>query len=366
MNILDRLVRWFVGLLFIFSGLVKLNDPMGTAIKMEEYFEVFSSDISSIFHYLVPFAMHIGLFVVILEVLLGVAVLINYRMKLTSWILMMLIVFFTFLTFYSAYFNKVTDCGCFGDAIPLTPWQSFGKDIILSILIIYLFIRKNTFKPVLKNKTGDIVIGSALILNGLVAYYAIEHLPPIDFRPYKIGADIQASMQPSEAFRYMYIMEKDGEKVEFDTYPSDTTYKFVEMVHLNPEAAPKITDYNVWNEDGDFTEESFSGIKLLILFSDVNKSRFNKVSEILELTNSTKDILEAWVLTANDEATYENFRHEYQLALPYFYADGTVIKAMIRANPGLILLKDGVVLGKWHNNDIPTKDNILKLIEDHS
>ena len=104
----------------------------------------------------------------------------------------------------------------------------------------------------------------------------------------------------------------------------------------------------------------------MILFSDVNKSRYEKVDEIIALANDTKAFVEAWVLTANDEATYENFRHEYQLALPYFYADGTVIKAMIRANPGLILMKDGVVLGKWHNNDIPTQDEIMKLIQDHS
>jgi uncharacterized membrane protein YphA (DoxX/SURF4 family) len=364
-RVLDNFVRWFVGLLFIFSGLVKLNDPMGTAIKMEEYFEVFSSDIWSVFHYLVPYAMQFGLFVVILEVLLGVALLMNYRMKWTAWILLLIIIFFTFLTFYSAFFNKVTDCGCFGDAIPLTPWQSFGKDIILSILIFYIFIRKNKFKHYFHERTGDIILIVVLALNVFLAYYAIEHLPPIDFRPYHVGADIKASMKPSEPYIYKYIMEKDGEKLELDTYPTDTTYKFIEMVHVNPEAVPKITDYNVWNEEGDFTEQSLSGIKLLVLFSDVNKSRYKKVKAINQLTQQTKDILDAWVLTANDEATYENFRHEYQLPLPYFYADGTVIKAMIRANPGLMLLKDGVVLGKWHNNDIPTKEQIEELINSH-
>jgi len=364
MDILDKLVRWFVGLLFIFSGLVKLNDPMGTAIKMEEYFEVFSSDIWSIFHYFVPFAMHFGLFVVILEVLLGVAILINYRIKLTAWVLLLLIIFFTFLTFYSAFFNKVTDCGCFGDAIPLSPWQSFGKDILLTILIVYIFIRKDHYQPLLPTRTGDIVLGVVLALNGLLAYYAIEHLPPIDFRPYKIGSDIQALMQPSAPYVYKYVMEKDGEEVELDAYPSDTSYKLVEMVHINPEAEPKITDYNIWNEEGDFTEESFQGVKLLVLFHDVNKSRYKTVGEITELTEELKGELDAWVLTANDEATYENFRHEYQLPLPYYYADGTVIKAMIRANPGLILLKDGVVFGKWHNNDIPSSQEIIKLIND--
>ena len=350
-------------MLFIFSGLVKLNDPMGTAIKMEEYFEVFSNDISSIFHYLVPFAMLVGLFVVILEVLLGIAVLINYRMNLTSLVLLLLIVFFTFLTFYSAAFNKVTDCGCFGDAIPLDPWQSFFKDILLLMLSLFIFIRRKKYLAVFSQKTGNIILAVVFGLNVLLAYYAIEHLPPVDFRPYKVGADIKASMQPSEDYRYKYIMEKDGDRFEFENYPSDTSYEFVEMVLLNPEAEPKITDYNVWNEDGDFTEETFNGVKLLVLFSDVNKSAFEKVDEINQLFVRLESAVEGWILTANDEVTFENFRHEYQLPLPYFYADGTVIKAMIRANPGLILLKDGIVLGKWHNNDIPSSEEILELIQ---
>ncbi len=362
MAIVDKVIRWFVGILFIFSGLVKLNDPMGTAIKMEEYFEVFASDISSVFHYLVPFAMSIGLFIIFLEIFLGVAVLINYHMKLTSWILLVLIIFFTFLTFYSAAFDKVTDCGCFGDAIPLTPWQSFTKDVVLLFCIIYIFIRSVQFIPVFSNRVSIGVLSALLLFNGFVAYFAIAHLPPIDFRPYHIGADIQASMQPSEEFRYKYIMEKGGEKFDFDNYPTDTTYKFVEMVLLNPEAEPKITDFSIWNESGDFTEEIFQGAKLLVLFNDVNKSKLGKIPQINDLAAQLKNEVKVWVVTANDEATYENFRHEYQIPLPYYYADGTVIKAMIRANPGLMLLKNGVVLGKWHNNDIPDQETIRSLI----
>ena len=200
------------------------------------------------------------------------------------------------------------------------------------------------------------------VSNLAIAYYAIEHLPPIDFRPYNVGADINTSMQPTEDFRYNYIMEKDGEMYDFEMYPTDTSFKFIEMVLLNPEAEPKITDYNVWNEDGDFTEETFNGAKLMVLYSDVNKSKFKKVSDINKLVDELKNDVESWVITANDEATYENFRHEYQIALPYYYADGTVIKAMIRANPGLILMKDGIVLGKWHNNDIPAKDEVIGLL----
>src|SRR5690554_4067524 len=141
------LSRVLVGILFIFSGLIKINDPVGTAIKLEEYFEVFSTDISSFFLVFVPYALFLAVLLSVLEVVLGLAVLIWYRSRTTTWILLLMIIFFTFLTFYSAYFNKVTDCGCFGDAIKLTPWQSFIKDILLLLLILVLFFNKNIFRP---------------------------------------------------------------------------------------------------------------------------------------------------------------------------------------------------------------------------
>ncbi|MDZ7606358.1 MAG: DoxX family protein [Cyclobacteriaceae bacterium] len=358
MKIADNVVRWFVGVLFIFSGLVKLNDPVGTAIKMEEYFEVFATDIAGIFHYLVPMALYIGLFVVILEILLGVALLFRWKLKLTIYVLLGLIVFFTFLTFYSAAFNKVTDCGCFGDAIALTPWQSFGKDILLLLLTGYMVFRINEIKSAASLTGGSAALGTSLVLCIILAYVAIEHLPIIDFRPYKVGVDIRKAMQPSEDFRYRYIMEREGEKYKFDTYPTDNSYKFVEMILLNPEAEPKIKDYNIWNDEGDFTEASLTGNKLLVIFSDVNKARIKTIPGIMALTGQLQGTVETWVIMANDEATYETFRHEYQIALPYYFGDGTVLKTIVRSVPGLLLLKDGVILGKWHNNDIPSAGEI--------
>ena len=133
MYLLTHVARYFVGVLFIFSGLIKLNDPVGTQIKLEEYFDVFATDIpalSGLFHGLVPLALYLSVILCVLEVVLGIALLIKYKLQSTLWVLLLLTVFFTFLTFYSAYFNRVTDCGCFGDAIKLTPWQSFSKDII--------------------------------------------------------------------------------------------------------------------------------------------------------------------------------------------------------------------------------------------
>jgi hypothetical protein len=274
-----------------------------------------------------------------------------------------LIVFFTFLTFYSAYFEKVTDCGCFGDVIPLNPWQSFYKDIILLILIIYLLMRSNKILPVVNSRTGDIIIALAFLINTSIAIYAIRHLPYVDFLPYHVGADIQKYMKPSEPFRYKYIMEKDGKKHDFDVYPADTTYQFKEMILLNPKAAPKITDYNVWNDEGDFTQETFQGTKMLVIIENIRNTSEKGIRNVQELANELNGELEIMVLTATDGPTYERYRHEYQLAIPYYFADATVLETMIRSNPGIMMLQDGVVIGKWHHNDTPSANRVRQLIQ---
>jgi uncharacterized membrane protein YphA (DoxX/SURF4 family) len=363
MRITDNIVRIFTGVFFIFSGLLKINDPVGTSVKLKEYFEVFSADFSRIFQVLVPIALELAVFVIVLEIVLGVALLVSYRMKATIWVLMGLVVFFTFLTFYSAYFEKVTDCGCFGEVIPLTPWQSFFKDIFLLILIIYLFFRSNKIKPVVKPRTGDAIIAMSLVLNLGIAIYAIRHLPYIDFLPYHVGADIQQYMKPSEPFRYKFIMERDGKKYDFDLYPSDTTFQFKEMVLLNPNAAPRITDYNVWNDEGDYTMETFQGTKILVIVENIRNASKKGIKKVQALAKELNGELDILVLTATDHQTFEHYRHEYQLALPYYYADATVLETMIRSNPGIMVLQDGVVRGKWHHNDTPSANQIRHLIQ---
>ena len=179
---IDQFSRFFVGGLFIFSGLIKLNDPIGTHIKMEEYFDVFAQDFGSFFHYFVPWALQIGMALILVEIALGVGILLYYRMRQTAWVLLGLMVFFTFLTYYSAYFNKVTDCGCFGDAIKLTPWQSFWKDIILMVFVLHLFWYRREFTPVLPARQGHLIILATVLLSLFLGIYAIRHLPFVDFR----------------------------------------------------------------------------------------------------------------------------------------------------------------------------------------
>lgn len=360
---IDQFFRFFVGILFIFSGLIKINDPIGTSIKLKEYFEVFATDFGSFFEIFVPHSLFIAVLLIVLEVILGIALIINYRINLTAWLFLLLIIFFTFLTFYSAFFNKVTDCGCFGDAIPLDPWESFIKDIVLLVMILYIFVRRNYYKPPFRYRTANIIMLLALGINIFLAIYSIRHLPFIDFRPYKVGNNIPELMEPSESYRYKYIFEKNGKTYEFEEFPSDTTYEYKDLILLNPEAQPKITDYHIWTDNGEYTEETFSGNKLIIIFYDVTKASTRNIDRIKTLISQLPPNVEAIALTASSEDQFESFRHEYQLAIPYYFADMTVLEAIIRSNPGLWLLKNGTVMGKWHHNDVPNVDVIIDLVK---
>ncbi|AMM52841.1 DoxX family protein [Rufibacter sp. DG15C] len=368
MRLLNRFAWLVVGALFIFSGLIKLNDPVGTAIKLEEYFEVFSKDFSSVFLVFVPYALYFSIFLSSLEVILGVALLVRWRERLVLWVLLALTVFFTFLTFYSAYFNKVTDCGCFGDAIKLTPWESFSKDVILLVLLLILLATQR-FLPVSTKrgqKSAGFVVLIVTLLSVGMGVYAFQHEPYLDFRAYKVGANIPALMKPSAPLRYEYIMEKGGKEERFTEYPTDPSYKFKKMVPLNPQDGPKITDFNVWNDQGDFTKELFIGNRLLLVVHDIPKTNAESFKEInglltsLEKDSSKK--VSPVVLTSSSGQEFDVFRHEVNLSAPYYFADATVLKTIIRSNPGLLLLKNGVVVGKWHHNDVPTQEQVQSLL----
>lgn len=364
-KITDQLSRFLVGGLFIFSGLIKLNDPVGTKIKLEEYFEVFAQDFGSFFHWFVPYALEIGMFLIVLELVLGVAVLIYYRMHQTTLVLLALMVFFTFLTFYSAYFDKVTDCGCFGDAIKLTPWESFSKDIILMFPVIHLFWYRKKYQPVFYTKEGHIIIGVITAIFLFMGVYAVRHLPFIDFRAYRIGNTIPEQMQPQEQPIIEYIFEKDGKEVSSLKFLPTTegyTYKSSRVLNEDKTLA-KITDYAVTDVDGnDVTQQTFEGAKLLFIIGDVNKASAESMEEIRSLIKGLEGKVNMMVLTSSTAEQFEAFRHEHQLAVPYYFTDATVLKTIIRSNPGMTLWVNGTVKGMWHYNDTPDAALVLELI----
>lgn len=354
-------IRAIVGGLFIFSGLIKVNDPVGTAIKLEEYFDVFSRDIASFFEVFKGIALPIAVFLVVVEVVLGIMILVGWRIKAAVYFLLVMIIFFTFLTFYSAYFDKVTDCGCFGDAIKLTPWESFYKDIFLLVLILILFI----FRKDLQDNAAiwsRYVVLTSLVLSLLLAILAIRNLPFIDFRAFKVGVNIGEAMQPSAPLEYSYVMKRGEETVTLDQYPTDDGYEFVEMNLKNPEALPKITDFAVWNDEGEYTEEILLGKKILILVSNLSKMSTSNMSEISSLVNdATNAGIEVKLICASSEEESQELIKRNGWEIGYYLGDATVVKTIIRANPGIVVLDEGTVVGKYHHNNTPTLEEVLVL-----
>jgi hypothetical protein len=198
-------------------------------------------------------------------------------------------------------------------------------------------------------------VGFSAIFSLALAIYAIRYLPPLDFLPYKIGNNIPQLMQPSEPLRYKYVMEKGGKVEEFEQYPTDTTYKFKEMLLVNEDAKPKITDYKVWNDDGDFTQETFTGKKLLIIIKNTSDLNTASIADIRTLTNNAKAKgISPLILTSKSDAEIQEICQAHALDVPYYFADATVLKTIVRSNPGVWQLENGTVKGKWHYNTVPS------------
>src|ERR1700743_2582957 len=189
MKTLIAIARGLVGVLFIFSGLVKADDPLGLSYKMQEFFEVWN------FHWLDHFTLAFFIIMIVFEIVAGVAILLGWRMRLFSWLLLLLIIFFTFLTGYAYLSGKVRECGCFGDCIPLTAGQSFTKDLVLLLLIIFLFLVRGRIRPVLKPTGSAAVLVLATILSAAFQWYVLIHLAVVDCLPYKVGSNIPEKMK---------------------------------------------------------------------------------------------------------------------------------------------------------------------------
>ncbi|MFN3851531.1 MAG: BT_3928 family protein [Spirosomataceae bacterium] len=367
MKFIANLSRIIVGIIFIFSGFVKVVDPVGTGIKLEEYFEVFSQDLPSLQGFFMFFAhnsLTLSLIFCALEVILGVAMLVSYRMKITSWVIFAIIAFFTFLTFYSAYFNKVTDCGCFGDFLKLKPWTSFTKDVVLLVLILVIIAYRKIFKEM---SIAQLSVVVSTIISFGIGIYAIRYLPPIDFLPYAIGKSIPEQMKPTgikPIFEYTFLNKKTGEEEISSEFLMDTTtYKYVSSVTLNDDKVkPKITDYFVNDSQGNvYTDSTFIGNKLIIIYKKINDVDAEQIKSLNQLSNSLNGSkVQPMIMTSVIQTDYEKFSKANGINTPYFTADATVLKTMARTNPCVILLQNGVVKGKWSNHSIPTKEEILE------
>ena len=359
MKILVAISRILVGVLFIISGLIKLNDPLGFSYKLQEYF---STDVLNI-PFLEPYALGISIFVVVFEVVLGVFLLIGYKPKFTVWSLLGMIVFFTFLTFYSAYFDKVKDCGCFGDALKLTPWESFTKDVILLAFILVLFFGLKHIKPVFSKLPTTIIALLSFIWCLWFGYHVLMHLPSVDFRAYKIGDNLLENMSvpedaPKPVQEYTWIFNVDGEEKEFVTngsYPTvDGEYVSYEVKVIEEGYEPPILDFSIETEEEDVTQQMLEEEKLIMVVSYSLESAEKEglaaiMTKIKEAESKGYKVIG---LSASGEETKQRIKADYNFDFDFYLCDEKALKTVVRANPGVLELSRGTVLQKVHWNDI--------------
>ena len=365
--------RILVGLVFVFSGFVKAIDPSGSAIKFEEYFLAFHLD------FLTGIVMPLAILQNSAELMVGLNLLAGIRLKLTSWFLLIFMLFYLVLTLVLALTNPVTDCGCFGDALKLTNWQTFAKNAILIVPTVLIFIYRNNYRhlPI----TADWLLAAAnFILPTLLSVYCLIHQPLLDFRPYKTGISIPEKMIiPAGAATDKYdtelVYQKDGIQKSFSesNYPwQDTTWKWVETKQklISRGYEPPIHDFSITSPRGeDITSRVLtdSNYVLLIIAPKLEKASKKGMNKMNELSMKANNLgFDVYCLTSSVSQQIDIFTHASKPAFTICTSDETTLKTIIRANPGLILLREGTILGKWNFPDAPAANefraNPLSLI----
>lgn len=503
MKFLATFFRIFVGLLLIFSGLIKLNDPLGFQYKMEEYFSVFSKDLepkqdsfsikisagnevteahfeffsgqktasiklnsspwqllnegeslpiikpfninfngvelmnnvvisedsvsidpdimvqvlsdngkeifqqswnhfsqlenqismdvavseyvndgnfwTKLFDFLTKYALIVAVAVCVFEVVLGFGLLIGWSKHLVLWLMILMMVFFTFLTFYSAFYNKVTDCGCFGNAIPLSPWQSFYKDVILIILIAFLTWKAKFIKPIFSSIFGIRFLSVIVLLSSLFALRNWYYLPVKNFLKFEKGKDIQDLVKcpegaPEDIYENIFIYSKDGKDQEFTIDDlgkrnlKEEGYEFKDRIDklIQKGCEPEVHDFKLMDASGstDYVDAFLSeeGYKLFIVSHVIEKARpktISKYRDLIQMCNE-KEVTVYWATSSGSEAV-EKFTKENDLKnVEFLYGDDTNLKSIIRSNPGLLLLKNSKIIETWPGTRLPSSKKLEK------
>ena len=357
MKLLLSISRIIVGFLFIFSGLVKANDPHGLSYKMQEFFELWGM------HALNSYTLTFSVAMIAFEIIAGVAILVGWKMNLFSWLLLLLILFFTFLTGYAVITGKPKECGCFGDCIPLTALQSFEKDLLLLALILFLFFFRKKIQPLFKTVSNVIVLFFATVFSFSFMWYTLLHLPIVDCLPYKVGKTILGEMKVKEGQKkdstvITFVYTKAGKEIEFtaDQFPADyndSIYTFVkryDKVIREGNALPAIKDFTLTDSRGKPATEtilSAEGYKLMLfLRNDYQKGDWMTIGEIIATESAKKGIPSILVTSISLEELYKEPPSLFYHMNP-FTCDATAIKTAARSNPTLYLLNRDTIVKKW-------------------
>jgi len=358
-HITGSVIRTLLALTFLFSGFVKAVDPLGTVYKIEDYLKAFGG----VFTDLLPLAGTAAVLLILTEWLLGWAMLCNVRTQWTGWIALAFYLVMTPLTLWIALTNPVSDCGCFGDAIILTNWQTFWKNIVLLALVIVLLVCRKSIPPLFRPWAEGCIVLLALISGGIVMAYSYTHLPPLDFRPYKVGNNIIELMEipegaPHDIYQTTLIYEKDGVEQEFtlDNYPKggpEWTFVDQKSVLVQKGYEAPIHDFEIMTMDfEDITYdvlESEEPVTLVIVY-DLQKTDRKQTDKLTAIIHEREKV---YFLTGSGEYEIASFAEELgwdedTMTSVFCFTDPVTLKTIVRANPGMIVIQNGTIIEK-HN-----------------
>ena len=349
--------RILLGLLFIYSGFVKGVDPVGTEYRIVDYFIAFGTD------WAIPLALPLSVLLNSVEFVLGVLLLFNISMKITLWLVVLMMAIFTMVTFNDALYSPVPDCGCFGDALVISNWQTFYKNLIIDALLLIVFFARNRMDNWFRVKIEWVILVVSIIAFVLFEVYNIRHLPVIDFREWKVGNKMVNDNPLPMKYYLTYQHIKTGEEKVYlsPDYPYNDSVWLAEWKFVNQRVEdpnPKLHDLRIEDVDGiDFTDQFISnpGYQFMLVAYDLSSSslkNWDKIESIFEYCEKAE--ISFVVITSSLPEEVIKFKEKNLSNAEYYYADDITMMSMIRSNPGLILLKNGVIQGKWHFNDFPS------------
>jgi hypothetical protein len=357
--------RIIAGIVFVYSGFVKGIDPLGSTYKFTDYFVAFNMD------FLEPLALPLSVLLSSAEMLLGLLLLTGIHMVLASWATLLFMGFFTLLTLFIALTDPVSDCGCFGDAIILTNWETFFKNVVLMVFVVYLFSGRKKFGRFFTKRSwewGTLVLLSLAVAG--ISLYSYRNLPVIDFRPYRTGTDIPEKMSippdaPADEYEITLYYEKDGEVRGFsiDEIP-DSSWEWVrtESTLISKGYEPPITGFSIESREGydvtwDILEDA--GYTFLMISYNLDRASEKSINRINSLARWAAEHNAGFIaLTASTDQQINNFIERTGAPYEFYLCDEITLKTIIRSNPGLLLLKEGTILGKWHYRNIPYADEL--------
>ncbi len=360
--------RFVVGLVFTFSGFVKGVDPLGSAYKFEDYFIAFG------LNFLQPLALSLAIALALAEFLIGISLILKVYLRTGIWAAFIFMIFFTPLTLLLSVTNPVSDCGCFGDALVLSNWQTFWKNIILLLFISGLFLSRKSLTAAYPPKIEWVITGLSTLFLLFISFYGLKNLPLMDFRPYHIGASIPDGMIiPDKAaldeYETTLIYEKEGIQKEFtsENFPwQDSTWKFVDQNSFLVKEGyiPPIHDFNIINQEGEeitdliLNDEAFTFLLISKTLKNTNIPALEKAAKLALFCKENG--IKFYGLTASGNNEIDDLVNSADLNFEFYALDETTLKTIIRSNPGLVLLKEGTIIGKWAAKNIPGPEFVNK------